>query len=110
MAIIIPLPIGSPAEARLGEDLFFNFPQLAEGDLGLEGIDFLCQLLRNRVAELFFPSCGHEAPPAALLYILVARPMAILLLLYRNSLEIFGPAVKMLLDPGNCDDNLFRSA
>jgi hypothetical protein len=99
VAIVVALAIGPAAESGLGEDLLLDFPQLAEGNLGFKGIDFLRQLLRDRIPELFFPSCGHQTPPAALLYILVAPPLAILLLLYRNSLEIFGPGVKMLLDP-----------
>src|SRR4029077_6930516 len=99
MAVVVALPVGPAAEGGFGEDLFLDLPELAEGNLGFKGVDFLRQLLRNRIAELFFPVCGHETPPAALLYILVAPPMAILLLLYRNSLEIFGPALKMLLDP-----------
>jgi hypothetical protein len=54
-AIVITLPVCSPAEARLGEDLFLDLPLLAQRHLRFEDIDFLAPVLGDLPGKLFFP-------------------------------------------------------
>ena len=56
LAIVVALPVGAAAEARLGEDLLIDLALLAQLDLGLELVDLAGPILADLPLEFVLPS------------------------------------------------------
>jgi hypothetical protein len=62
-AVVVALPVHTPAKPGLGEDLVVDLALLFERDLTLEEIHLATKLVRDPITKLFFPR-SHEAPVA----------------------------------------------
>ena len=55
VAIVVALAVGAAAEARLGEEALVQLALLAEGDFGLEDVNFTRQTFGQFPGELLLP-------------------------------------------------------
>ena len=55
LAVVVALAVGAAAQARFGKQALVDLALLAQGDFGLEDVNFARQILRHLAGEFFGP-------------------------------------------------------